>query len=881
VTAPAERLSAALADRYRIERELGQGGMATVYLARDLKHERDVAIKVLKPELAAVLGADRFVTEIKTTAALQHPNILPLFDSGEAGGFLYYVMPYVEGETLRTKLDRETQLGVDESVKLVSEVADALQYAHEHGVVHRDIKPENILLHAGRPMVADFGIALAVSAAAGGRMTETGLSLGTPHYMSPEQATAEKHITARSDIYSLGAVLYEMLTGEPPHTGTSAQQIIMRIVTETPRLVTEVRTSVPPNVAAAVTKALAKLPADRFDSAKAFADALANPAFRHGTLTEPSSVEDRTRWTRPMTWIGPAILAAAALILGLALGHAFTGRTKPFDVGLPVTAPMDLGASPVPTFAISADGSFMVYLATNADGTRQLWYRSLVDSSARPIPGTEGAWFTPLISPDGTHVAFLSLTRGGMEVTSIDGGPVTKVSDDIDDWGARWLSDGTIFYAYNDNGGLRWVDPQTGPVRDVTVGYCPMPEPLSKSEVICGGGATKFAEVGNVDETPFTLRPVMQTTGGDRIPLRGSAFHLVDGRYLVYTSVDASIMATKFVNRDSLLVGRSVALVQGVARPFYIGAGYYDLTRDGALVYAPGANMEVTVLVRRTPSGAEDTLRGAPARYLRFNISPDGRKLASVVEGIRDQELRLYDLQTGDFEVLDQARFLSTPFWASGGAELIYQRQERDTAEVLARRLNSSERPRVLLDLPGATLVQYVDSSLMLLTVGQGEDVLAVDASVHPARVDTLITDPTYFVRVSPDRRWLVWRDQADRGYLARWPSLNPRWTISTGQPFEPYWLPDGSLLLHDPPNPDVGHTYTMAIHPGADPPNGPLELRFGDPRMGETPGWSNAITSAGAVVYPLMPAQLYVHYVRVVPHWVERMERAVDEANK
>ncbi|HKJ02534.1 MAG TPA: serine/threonine-protein kinase, partial [Longimicrobiales bacterium] len=179
MTSPADRLAAALADRYRIERELGEGGMATVYLAEDLKHNRKVAIKVLKPELAAVLGADRFVQEITTTAQLQHPHILPLFDSGTADGFLYYVMPYVEGESLRDKLDRETQLGVDEAVKITREVADALDYAHRQGVVHRDVKPENILLHAGRPMVADFGIALAVSAAAGGRMTETGLSLGT------------------------------------------------------------------------------------------------------------------------------------------------------------------------------------------------------------------------------------------------------------------------------------------------------------------------------------------------------------------------------------------------------------------------------------------------------------------------------------------------------------------------------------------------------------------------------------------------------------------------------------------------------------------------------------------------------------------------------
>jgi hypothetical protein len=271
-----DRLSTALADRYRIERELGAGGMATVYLAQDLKHDRQVALKVLRPELAAVLGAERFVQEIKTTAALQHPHILPLFDSGSAaareGGsteFLYYVMPYIEGETLRDRLNRETQLGVDEAVRIAREVGDALDYAHRHGVIHRDIKPENILLHDGRPMVADFGIALAVSAAAGGRMTETGLSLGTPHYMSPEQATAEKEITGRSDVYSLASVLYEMLAGQPPHLGGSAQQIIMKIIAEDAAPVTTLRKSVPAHVAAAVAKALEKLPADRFAAAAA------------------------------------------------------------------------------------------------------------------------------------------------------------------------------------------------------------------------------------------------------------------------------------------------------------------------------------------------------------------------------------------------------------------------------------------------------------------------------------------------------------------------------------------------------------------------------------------------------------------------------------
>ena len=226
-----ERLEAALAEHYAIDRELGAGGMATVYLARDLKHDRHVAVKVLRPELAAVLGIDRFLSEIRVTAHLLHPHILPLFDSGQAGGLIYYVMPYVEGETLRRRLEREKQLPIDEAVGLTANVAAALDYAHRHGVVHRDIKPENVLFQDHQAVVADFGIALAVSAAAGSRLTETGLSLGTPQYMSPEQATGDRLIDARSDIYSLATVLYEMLAGEPPITGPTVQSVIAKVVT--------------------------------------------------------------------------------------------------------------------------------------------------------------------------------------------------------------------------------------------------------------------------------------------------------------------------------------------------------------------------------------------------------------------------------------------------------------------------------------------------------------------------------------------------------------------------------------------------------------------------------------------------------------------------
>jgi len=253
-----EKLKVAIADRYLIEHELGQGGMATVYLAHDVKHDRKVALKVLRPELAAVIGAERFLQEIKVTANLQHSHILPLYDSGAAEGFLFYVMPYVEGETLRTKIDREKQLGVDEAVALTRAVAAALEHAHKQGVVHRDIKPENILLREGDPLIADFGIALAVSHAGGNRLTETGLSIGTPHYMSPEQAMGDRELDARSDVYSLGAVLYEMLTGEPPYQGSTAQAIVARVITEEPRPITLQRRTVPPHVADAVHKALSR-----------------------------------------------------------------------------------------------------------------------------------------------------------------------------------------------------------------------------------------------------------------------------------------------------------------------------------------------------------------------------------------------------------------------------------------------------------------------------------------------------------------------------------------------------------------------------------------------------------------------------------------------
>ncbi len=287
-----QRLTDALAGRYRVEREIGRGGMATVYLAHDIKHDRDVALKVLRPDLAAGMGSDRFMREIKLAARMTHPHILPLYDSGEADGFFYFVMPLVEGESLRDRIEKSKQLAVEEAVAVAKEVAAALDYAHRHDVVHRDIKPENIMMHDGHAIVTDFGVGKAVTAAADGEtLTQTGVTVGTPAYMSPEQAAGQGDIDGRSDLYSLGCVLYEMLTGEPPFTGPTVQAVIAKRFVETPPDVTQTRDAVPTHVSQAVSKLMAKTPADRYATGSQLAAVLSAAAFASaGPKAEEKSI---------------------------------------------------------------------------------------------------------------------------------------------------------------------------------------------------------------------------------------------------------------------------------------------------------------------------------------------------------------------------------------------------------------------------------------------------------------------------------------------------------------------------------------------------------------------------------------------------------------
>jgi serine/threonine-protein kinase len=397
------RLSTALADRYTIERELGAGGMATVYLAHDLKHNRKVAVKVLRPELVAVVGAERFLQEIEVTANLHHPHIVQLHDSGEADGDLYYVMPLVEGESLREKLNRENQLSIENALAITRAVAEALDYAHRRNVIHRDIKPENILLQEGTPLVADFGIALTVSRAAGDRITETGLSLGTPSYMSPEQATGDRELDARSDVYALGSVLYEMLAGDPPFSGSNMQAVIAKILVEQPVGLRTIRNTVPAHIAAAVDRALAKVPADRFATAGQFAEAL---SAHDVALAAPSAGRERLRLLALAGVVGLIGAGSYALLRANRSAGEPSGLRASFDQ---LTAEPGVEWFP----SLSPDGRWIVY-SGEGSGNRDIYLKSVGGQNQINLTDdSPAADDQPAFSPDGEQIAFRSSRAGG------------------------------------------------------------------------------------------------------------------------------------------------------------------------------------------------------------------------------------------------------------------------------------------------------------------------------------------------------------------------------------------------------------------------------------------------------------------------------------
>jgi eukaryotic-like serine/threonine-protein kinase len=827
-----DSLSTALSGRYRLERELGRGGMATVYAAEDVRHRRPVAIKVLHPELGAMLGGERFLREIEVTARLRHPHILPLHDSGEADGLLYYVMPYVRGESLRERLRRERQLPVDEAVRIAREVAGALDSAHRQGVIHRDVKPENILLDEdGHAAVADFGVARAVQRAAGGdRLTATGMAVGTPHYMSPEQASGDGEIGPRSDVWALGCVLYEMLAGEPPFTGASAQSIAAKVMTETPRPLAQARRAVPPHVAAAVERALEKVPADRFATAGQFGAALAAPASLTpgGTAAAPPwNAFPSARLRRTTLWF-LALVAAVGLGAGAATwwsarhrSTAAPGRPARFTLSSAGSERLDPDA--ILPLAISADGRTIAYVGRTGAGRQMLYVRPMNELRARPVPGTEGELWTPCLSPDGRWVAFVH-NRRLLQRVPVAGGEVTTIAQLPEGEafvGGAWAPNGTI--VVGTRRGLFRVAEGGGALERMTAVDSARGEQVHGAPHLLPDGRTIVFGIWHGQDGLVRLGVASLDAGGHTtLDLDGVLpFGVTDGR-LLYSPRGGPVMAVPFDVKRRRVTGAPVtvladALVQGW------GGVAAALSDEGTLVYGHGSDERLLTLVdeRGNPTGGRDE----PRPYASPRISPDGQRVALELTS-RDSagriEVWVHDLTSGILSRLTSEAPAFQPAWSADGRYVFYLSERGSPRELWRVPADGSGPEERVYALPDgetigemtvspdgtfAVLVRYRstrrdrDEDLWLLTLDTGRTSGRGQAVRRPQLTPLLRTPFDELTpRVSPDGRWLAYISNETGQYEVYVRALAgpaQRIQVSSGGGSEPVWGPDGRRLFY------------------------------------------------------------------------------------
>jgi len=798
---PLDRLRTALADHYRIERQLGQGGMATVYLAQDLRHDRRVALKVLRPDLAAVIGAERFLQEIKTTANLQHPHILALFDSGQvattdpASGdttrTVFYVMPFVEGESLRGRLTREKQLPVGDALRIAGEVASALDYAHRRGVIHRDIKPENILLHDAQALVADFGIALAASRSEGGsRITETGMSLGTPHYMSPEQAMGERNLDARTDVYALGCVLYEMLTGEPPFTGPTAQAIVARVMTEAPRSVTLQRKAVPPHVEAAVLTALEKLPADRFATAAEFLAALADTARRTTGGSAMAAAPSRLRRV-----VVPWVLAAFGLTLGAVsvwrLRQAPAQKAIRFSITPPAGEEIVAGGG----LSLTPDGSTLVFVSSR-NGVTSLVRRNLDNPAFHRLEGTDGAQ-EPALSPDGRWVAFAA-SDGRLKKLALEGGrPIALITTGVPagmQWSGRYglVLGMPVFSPTNRGLSLLATDGDTTlrPLTHPDRGMHHSPALLADDETALfqdigfgrrGGLGVVSLETGDTSRVDLQLGEPLGVAAGT----------------LLYLGTDNQLFAVPFDAKQNRITGKPIRLTEEG-----IQVERATLARDGTLAMAVAPQVLEVVLVDER--GRAEPLSSEPTTRLIPRFSPDGRRIALSADFRGTPSAWVLNLADRALLKLGFPHMPSSLNWTADGGRVIGTSL---TSWVYSQPADAGDTVSVLLRVAGR---QVVAASLApdqrTLALAAGQELSRFDIVSRSVQGDTAVSSLAASAanetspRFSPDGKWLAYASDESGRYevLARpFPGPGSRVQLSDGGGTEPVWSRDGRRLFY------------------------------------------------------------------------------------
>lgn len=844
------RLTTALSRSYRVDRELGQGGMATVYLAHDLKHERDVAIKVLHPDLGAALGAERFLSEIKTTAKLQHPHILPLLDSGAADGLLYYVMPYVRGETLRARLEREQQLPIPDALLIAREVADALHAAHGLGIVHRDIKPENILLQDGHALVADFGIALAVQTAGGARMTQTGLSLGTPSYMSPEQAMGERTIDARSDIYALGAVTYEMLAGEPPFTGASVQAIVAKVLASEPESLRTLRKTVPPHIEAAVLAALSKLPADRPATAKAFASSLDGTSIAGGTPVDSHTAAAPRRFALWLALATALVAAGGGWWIGQrTLGGEISSERVAVDVSLGASKNVNL------SLAISPNGEQVAVIMVDSLGTPSIRIRDLSVDSMRIVSGTEGA-STVDYTFDGKALLFVS-PGGDLRSVPTAGGVSTLITVGVFNVKAVEGADGWVYYT-TAAGRVSRVrraggTPEVLSTVDTTQHEFSHWEP----QLLPDGKTVLFFSYNFPADSSRVELLDLATRKRTRLISHASNPRYVDGGFLTFVR-DGTLLAARFDLSTLRMQGSPVPVLTDVAWDETNGTTAYSLSNDATLVYLKQSQIDVPHLVREVGrDGRDGELLTTSGKWAEPRVSPDGRFLAMTRDGSRWQ-IWLLDRGRHVLSQLTRGAGVSfSPNWTPDSRSIIHV-AETPVYDIVRTPLDGSAVDTLLKSRVDKTPTSVAPDGRGF-SYTQTRDPLAVFVKLgnDPPREIGARNETRIMSVISPDGRWIIYREQSsgNKPQIFVQSLTSPeRQQVSSDGGDQPRWSKQGREIVYR-----IGDAFMAApFDPMTGEPARPVEL-FRRSTAGQIAGSRSAgydVSSDGLHFFIVEPEQ-------------------------